>query len=266
LRCGECRFCRAGADNQCRQRQILGFSRDGGLAEYVPVPLQGPLKGGVTLLPDHLSFTRAIWVEPLACCLHAQNRIQVKAEDVVLIIGAGPVGLLHLLLAVHKGVAEVLMAEVSPYRRSLAKIMGASQVLDSTRSDFLDRIMALTDGRGVDVLILACSGMGFDKKLAGLMAPTGRISFFSGLPEVFCSLNVNANQIHYHEWILAGAFGCTLKDIHEAIALLADYSFPVGGIITQKVSLEQVASVFTHNRSDKELKTIVEVNDDGADY
>jgi len=108
LRCGECLACRRGMDNQCEHREILGFSYDGGFAR---IPLSGPIIGALTLLPENVSFEDAALGEPLACCINAQERAGVRSHDTVLIIGAGPLGLLHALVAKSRRVQTVIISE-----------------------------------------------------------------------------------------------------------------------------------------------------------
>ena len=204
LRCGRCRFCLAGVDNQCRNREILGFTRDGGFAQYITIPLQGALVGALVALPPAVTFETATLAEPLACCIHAQQRVSLGDGDTVLIVGAGPLGLLHLALARRRSARRIFVAEVDAGRRGFALNHGADQIFDPARDAVDEQILEATGGDGVDVLILACSGRGFDPELARAMAPAGRVVLFSGLPGPPLSVMPDANLVHYHEWTLAG--------------------------------------------------------------
>ena len=81
LRCTTCFQCQKGADNQCKYREILGFTRDGGFAEYMTVPVTGPIIGSLTHLPKNISYAAATLAEPLACCINAQEKIRIKSDE-----------------------------------------------------------------------------------------------------------------------------------------------------------------------------------------
>jgi L-iditol 2-dehydrogenase len=259
LRCGQCRFCRKGADNQCLKREIIGFTRDGGFAEMLAVPLEGALVGQVTQLPEQVDFAAATLAEPLACCLHAQQRAGITAADRVLIIGAGPLGLLHLMLAKRCGVRQVIIAEVEDRRRALAADFGPDLTLNPMADGLRDVVFPATGGQGVDLLILATSGRGFDAPLAELISAQGRVLFFSGLPEELAAIGTDVNQCHYREWEMVGSYGCTARSNQQAVALLAEPSFPAGRLITQRIGLGQVADQLTGRHIGGQLKTIMEV-------
>ena len=259
LRCGRCRHCRSGADNQCRDRQIIGFTRDGGFAQMLALPLTGDCFGQLTRLPDNLDFTTATLAEPLACCLHAQQRAAVGAGDRVMVVGAGPLGLLHLMLARKKGAGQVFMVEVDGARRQMAEKLGADLSLPPA-PDVLDRaVRKATGGLGVDLLILACAGRGVDAGLAQLVAAGGRILFFSGLPADLAVIGPDANQVHYREWTFIGSYGCTAKANREAVALLADPAFPAGQLISRRISMDQLSQTLKREPSRDGYKIVVEV-------
>lgn len=258
LRCGRCRHCRRGADNQCIDRQIIGFTRDGGFAQMLALPLSGKCFGQLTRLPDNLGFATATLAEPLACCLHAQQRADVRAGDIVMIIGAGPLGLLHLMLAKKKGAGQVFMVEVDGARRQTAEKFGADLSLAPEPEVLARAVLEATGGLGVDLMILACPGRGVDAGLAQLVAAGGRILFFSGLPTDLAVIGPDANQVHYREWTFIGSYGCTAKANREAVALLADPAFPAGQLISRRVGMDQLPETLNRELSRDEFKIVME--------
>src|SRR5437870_2788646 len=144
--CGECQYCRRGHPARCEQR-LGGISLDGawgpwGLAEYKLVPARA-LFG----VPPELSFEEAALAEPVSCVVHGVRALQPELGDDVVVIGAGPMGMLNLLVLKARG-ARVIVCELDPARREKARSLGADVVLDPSAGDIVLEIQALTAGRG----------------------------------------------------------------------------------------------------------------------
>ncbi|MBE9483116.1 MAG: alcohol dehydrogenase catalytic domain-containing protein, partial [Chloroflexi bacterium] len=126
ITCNACPACQQGASNQCDHIGILGFTHHGGFAQYLLVPAESVACGAVNLIPSGLTFVEATFAEPLACCLNGQELVHLDSRDTVLILGAGPMGCLHTMLARAKGVRQILLAE-----RSLKRIILATEAQPS---------------------------------------------------------------------------------------------------------------------------------------
>lgn len=259
MRCGVCRSCRRGADNQCEKREIFGFTRDGGFAEFLAVPLSGVPHGALQPLPEGLPWDLAALGEPVACCINAQERIGVYPEDAVLILGAGPLGLMHCAAARSRGAGTLLIADPLPDRRRNALAGWADHAFDPQSPDWLDRISSAVGGQGVDAIILAASGIAWDPKWVSLLAPQGRISVFSGSPPETAAFTGDLNGIHYREHLIAGAYGCTAAQNAAAISLIASGGFDFERLVTRRVSLTQCLEGLAHTRRREGYKSIVEV-------
>lgn len=263
LSCGVCRHCRSHADNQCPSVQILGFNRDGGFSQYLALPLGGggSVRAVLHPLAPTTPFDRAVFAEPLACCINAQNKLGLRPGDAVLIVGAGPLGLLHAALAAHKGVLRVLMADIDFKRRMRSEAMGIGSLLDARDPCFFEQVMAATSGQGVDALILA-AGVGLDARFLDVMAAGGRISIFSGMGSNHSTAPLDLNWIHYREVIIAGAYGCTARQNAQALELIASGEVAVEKLITHRAPLDAIAEGFSHVREKMALKSIVEVENE----
>ncbi|MBW1963502.1 MAG: alcohol dehydrogenase catalytic domain-containing protein [Deltaproteobacteria bacterium] len=259
LKCGKCSHCLSGADNQCKDRGIFGFTRDGGFADYVAVPVEGSVTGTLNLLPEDLSDGVATLAEPLACCINAQEKVDIKKTDTVLIIGGGTLGLLHCFLALEKGIENIFIAETRPHRRKTALEFGAEKVFDPADDRFFDLVMDAADPKGVDVIIFACGQAGLNEKFMNLLARGGRVSVFSGVSPDLSLMQLDLNLVHYNEIIITGAYGCTAHQNSEAVKILASGKLPVGKLITSRVSLEAIKQGLDHTDSRQGFKSIVEV-------
>src|SRR6266542_486872 len=153
--CLACRFCNTGHENLCKRRKGLGYFYDGGFAEYMIVPDVAVRHGLLYHVPDSLSDAEAAIAEPLACVVNGQSKSQVKLGDVVVITGAGPIGLMHLQLSRLAGARKILVSEPSAERRALAAELGATRTVDPTTENLEQIVSEESNGDGADVVIAA---------------------------------------------------------------------------------------------------------------
>ncbi|GGH66036.1 zinc-binding dehydrogenase [Rothia aerolata] len=152
--CGKCRYCIRGEYWMCGPHDMFGFKAwDGGMAEYMLVPsLARVHKISKDVAPQHAAFA-----EPLSCALHAVERANIKFEDVVVIAGAGPIGLSALIGVRQKNPLKVITLDMSDDKLALAKKLGADEVINIKSEDAVQKIKDMTDGYGADVYI-ECTG------------------------------------------------------------------------------------------------------------
>ncbi len=260
LFCGCCRACLAGADHRCGHIEIFGFTRNGGFAEFVAVPLEGALRGSVQPIPDGLDFAVACLAEPLACCINAQDKLGITPQDTVCILGAGPLGLLHALLARGRNAENIIICDPRAERRRRARAFGLEIVLDTTEDSFPATIFESTQGRGVDVLILASRDAALDDHLLRLAAGGGRVSVFSGLAPALNTRPLNLNELHYRELSLCGAYGCSKGHNQKALEFISqNHHVDWAALITRRGPLSQIQDCFHLLKQENAFKTIVEV-------
>jgi len=260
LRCGRCSYCLRGMDNLCPNRQILGFTQNGGFAQYIAIPIEGAIVGSLNIIPDAVSYNHATLAEPLACCINAQNKINITENDTVLIIGSGPLGLLHAFVAKQKGVEHILISEPQIHRRKTALNTWADTVIDPDSDNMMEKVMTATHNNGVDALIFACSQSGLNDMFMKLLAPAARVSIFSGIASQFLQSSIDFNQIHYNEFFISGAYGCTADQNRSAMELISSEPWLSQELITHHVDLDTIHQGIEHIASQKGLKTIVEVS------
>lgn len=145
---GTCPECRAGRPNLCLNRRGIGWSVNGGYAEFVSVPGQNALP-----LPAEVGWQEGALVEPLAVALHAANLTPLSVGDTVVVLGAGPVGLLTVLALKLRGAGRVIVSDLSPHRLDLARRMGADEVIHAGEVDPVETVRARTGGRGADAVL-----------------------------------------------------------------------------------------------------------------
>jgi L-iditol 2-dehydrogenase len=255
---GDCFECRHRSMSICSNQESIGYHYDGGFAEWLVVPAKVLKVKGVNSISEATSFEEAAVTEPLACVLNGQQLVGVTDGDVVVVIGAGPIGCLHVRLARARGASQVVLVERSTSRLE----MSAQRVLpdasiDTTKDDAVDAVLKLTQGRGADVVITAAASSAAQEGAVQMAARGGRISFFGGLPKDDPFIRLDSNLVHYRELKIVGANGSTPAQNTEALALISDGSVPVGDLITDRLPLDRVHDAIEAVRSGNSIKVVI---------
>ncbi len=151
--CGECRFCKTGKYWMCQPHKIFGFFNDlnGGMAEYIRLP-RGSI---VHKVPESLTLEQALLIEPYACSKHCVDRAQIESEDIVVLSGAGTLGLGMVTYARMRNPKKLIVLDMIDERLEMARRFGADLVWNPKKNDVVEEIMKLTDGYGCDTYIEA---------------------------------------------------------------------------------------------------------------
>jgi L-iditol 2-dehydrogenase len=219
LACGACFFCRRGYRNRCPQRITLGYEVDGGLAEYMVVPAALVRLGHVFPLPAGLPAARATLTEPVACVLNSLETCRLAAGASLVVVGAGPMGQLHIMLARQMGVSTIIAAELVDERLAHARRFGADLCLNPERDDLASQVLAATNGLGADAVVVTTGSAQAAATSLALARRQGVVSLFGGFPpDTTISLDVNA--VHYGELVLTGSQNATSDQYRRALQLL----------------------------------------------
>jgi L-iditol 2-dehydrogenase len=237
----ECRACREGNYNMCPNNRPIGYYHPGGFAEYILVQEAAVKQGAIIPVPEDstVSDEHLAMVEPLSCVINGQNYLNIKEGEYVTIVGAGPIGLMHSLLAKSKG-AKVILAEYSSARLTTAKKFGFDHYIATKDTDLVPAALDLTQGEGTDVGIVACSVNKVAEDLLRAMAMKGRLSFFAGFPQENSILKLDGNIIHYKEVSIYGAFASNRAQFEEALKLIVSKKILMNKIVTHVFPLEKI--------------------------
>lgn len=238
--CGQCDYCKRGLQTVCPTQKAMGYHWDGGLAQYVVIPEEVLRVDGLNRIADGVSFAEASVAEPFACALNAQELAQVGAGDVVAVVGAGPIGCIHVRLARARGASRVLLIELSRERLDLSAVrVEPDAAICSAEVDPVAEVMRLTDGRGVDVVITAAGSGKAQEDALQMAALRGRISLFGGLPKDQPTITFDSNVVHYRELTVVGANGSSPDHNRRALEYIASGAVPVADLITHRLPLEK---------------------------
>jgi L-iditol 2-dehydrogenase len=257
LGCGECPACQAGRSNLCERPQAFGITFDGAFQELMAVPAAAVAQGNLLSVPADADPAALSVVEPLACVLRGQRAVNVSAGDRVLICGAGPIGLLHVLLARAAGAAQVMVSEPHERRRAEAVEFGAHVGIDPVGEDLAARVRELTDGDGADVVITAVPVANVQEQALELAAVGGRINFFGGLPRDQSTISIDSNLVHYRELQITGTTANDLDDCRAALQLALSDSLDLSRLVTARFGLDQADEAFAAAGGGQELKVVI---------
>ncbi len=254
--CGRCYYCRKGQQTMCENLKAIGYHYDGGFAEYMLVPENAILNGCVNKLPDNLSFEIACLAEPLACVINGQILSKIEVGDTVLILGAGPIGILHSLFAKINGACKVILADISEERIKQAEFTG-SYLIDMSKEDIYEEVKKITDGHMADRVIVAVGSGKAQEISLKLVSKRGSINFFGGLPKESPYIQFDSNLLHYGEFFVVGTHGSTPLHNKIAIELLSSGKIEGEKLITNKLPLEKIKEGLELVENKKSLKVLI---------
>lgn len=234
--CGGCYYCRRGQGQLCESlmdRKVLGA-----FAEYVRLPSE-IVRSNLYRKPAEIGFDAAAFLEPLSCVVHGIRSLNGPFPETALVIGAGPIGLLHVMVLAHRG-CRVQVAGRNRQRLERARSLGASAVWEPGKvSDLGAAVRSGTGGRGVDAVFECTGSSTVWRDSLHFVRKGGVIVLFGGLAEGE-TVNWDATRIHYDEITLKGVFHYTPDDVREARSLIVSDRFPVEGLITDRLPLAEV--------------------------
>ena len=219
IACGRCFYCQRGLRNRCLKRVTMGYEENGGLAQYLLVPASIVSLGHVLPVPEGLPPEVATLTEPLACVLNSLEACRLQPGGSLLLLGAGPMGLLHLLLARTLGAATVIVSEVDEGRLRQAQRFGASLALDPARQEIQAAVLEASDGLGVDAAVVTTGVPSLLEPALAAVRRQGTVSLFAGFPPG-SSIDLDPNTVHYNEIRLTGSQNATPDQYRRALQLL----------------------------------------------
>ncbi|HSP95965.1 MAG TPA: alcohol dehydrogenase catalytic domain-containing protein [Candidatus Dormibacteraeota bacterium] len=247
--CGTCYFCVRAQENLCAQ--VTEQFVVGAFAEYVRLPA-AVVQTNLFRKPAALSYAEAALLEPLACVLHGLSHVRVRPDDTVVLVGAGPIALLHLLVLRHRGVSRVVVVARSPGRAAQARALGADVVPVAVEGAQAP-VRALTEGRGAD-LVIECTGEPSVWEAApGLARRGGQVELFGGCP-VGTVVRFDTARLHYDQVAIASPFHFTPRDVRAAYELLGSGTFGGQTLISDVLPLERLEEALARHRSGEGAK------------
>jgi len=240
--CLECFYCRHKLYAQCPVYKKVGVTAGyepagGGFSQYVRI-MDWIVRRGVEKIPDGVSFDRASFVEPLNTCLKGMVQLDPKPEDVVVVLGQGPIGLLFTMLVKRYG-STLVATDTMPFRRELSLRLGAAAAFDPREPAVLERIMEMTGGRGADSVIIAASAPGIVEQAVRYSRPGSRILLFAQTSH-HERVEVSGADICVGERLIFGSYSASVDLQQESADLVFSGLLPVEELISHRFALNEI--------------------------
>ncbi len=261
ISCGHCPNCQKGIDNLCENAIYHSLGQhdpdyQGGYAEYIALKKEMVERGPIVPIPENVSYAEAALVEPFTDVLNSHELITIRAGETAVVVGAGPIGAMHVDLLRAKGVTCIL-ADISALRLELAaRASGPEYLIDSSKEDLKEKVLEYTGGRGADIVVIACSVPHLQSISPELACFGGRIILFGGLNEKDKMLAMDHGLIHYKQMAVFGTMGSCKRHFSQIMELLAKKAFDTDAYIAE-MPLEQINEAVELAEKGQVLKVIL---------
>ena len=254
--CYNCHFCNNGNETMCKKYSETNLSPCGLSEEYV-VPTWNVSHGGVLKISNSLSFEEAAMIEPLACCVRAWTKYSYREGDSVAIFGVGPTGMMHVMLAQAKKFSKIFCFDVNDFRLNFAKKFNITESIHSMDEHRKQKVLDHTDGRGIDVAIVATSSLKALDDAIDMVRKGGVVMMF-GVPSKGAMINLDMSKVYSKEITLVTSYAASDVDTKEALHLIESSQIDVKQLITHTYSIDDTQKAFEHAKSgDNAMKIII---------
>lgn len=254
ITCGKCYFCRMDERNYyCLNKKVLGRAGwlNGGFSEFLRVP-----ERVVYRLPEAVSLEKGCLTEPVACCIRAIDRLNLKTGDTVAIIGAGVLGLLSLQLAKLSGASTIIITDISDIRLEKAREFGAEVAINPTLKNIQQEVIDITRGIGVDKAIEAVGSVDTIKQGLDIIRRGGSLGIIGATPPQSI-LPIKPYELHKKEITITTSY-CNPFTFQRAIKLLEVSKINADKLITHRYPLDQIREALnTTENDDNRIKVII---------
>ena len=251
----DCHECSRGNETMCK-RYYESNLEPCGLADEFVVPEWNLMHGGLIQLPTNVSFEEAAMIEPLACCIRAWSKFIHKKNDSVAILGVGPTGIMHALLAKLYGLGKVFCLDLNEFRLDFAKKFDTITI-NSGNTNALEQIKSETANQGVDVVIVATSSLNALKDAINFVRKGGIIVMF-GVPSKGAKVDLDMSEVYSKGITIVNSYAASDFDTNEALEKISSKQIDVSQLITHKYNLQECQQAFTHAKSgDNAMKIII---------
>ncbi|MBE3132452.1 MAG: alcohol dehydrogenase catalytic domain-containing protein [Acidobacteria bacterium] len=257
IACGECWYCRQGWTNLCAKLDPMGFSYPGGMAEYVVVPAVAVRNGHVIKVPLSVPAEHAALAEPLSCAINCVESSVVRQGDTVVVVGAGPLGILILYAAREYGAARLILAAREGRRFDQAKQFACGRLVNTSKEDLAEAVREETNGRGADVAIVAAPSAEAQEQALDLVRKKGRVCLFASLPAGKSTLALDSRPIHYGEMRLVGTSDSTPAQVRKAVEMIAAGRLPADRLATHVLGLDEIGRAYDLMQRGESLRVVL---------
>jgi L-iditol 2-dehydrogenase len=237
--CGECFYCRHKTFAQCATYKKVGCTAGfeasgGGFAEYVRV-MDWIVEKGTVRIPDGVSFEQACFLEPVNTCIKGIETLRLQAGETVLVMGQGPIGLILATLAKRAG-ARVITSDLHAARLTMASSFGLNLTIDASKTDAVQTVRGMTEGRGADAVILAVGGNALVRPAMDAARPGGRVLLFA--QTVHGEATIDPAAVCVDEKALLGSYSASVELQEESVRFVMNHEMDLERLISHRFPLQ----------------------------
>lgn len=249
--CGLCRACRSGNEHVCNTLRLIGIDWDGGMGEYASVPMESLVK-----IPDELEDDVSALVEPLAVAIHGIRESRLSFLDNVLIIGAGPIGLLTGIVLKDSGASDIYITEVDDFRLSVCKELGL-KAIDAKTTDISSFIKKNTGGEGADIVFEASGNAIAARQMTDFVRVKGTVLILSVHKDPH---EVDLRALNFKELTFTGSRVYSKLDFEKAVNYAVEIKDALKRIISHRVPLSEGSKAFefANDKNSNALKVLID--------
>jgi L-iditol 2-dehydrogenase len=255
--CGQCEFCVSGRENLCENVVVIGCTYDGGYAEYMVIPEKGVERGALVKIGENVSDAAGTMIEPMSCCLHGLRKLHIQPGDSVIVFGAGPIGLSHMILSKMIGGGRVGIIDMVESRLSEAEVFGADITINGASKTWEEEVRDFCGPHGADIVVTAAPSVSAVENGIKIVKSGGKLLIFGGLPHG-SRWNMDPNIVHYREITIYGSIDATIDDFRRAAAMAP--KLDLERFVTHTLPLEKAKEGMEIMRRKEGLKVIFDVS------
>lgn len=255
--CGACYYCKRGWTNLCVDLAPMGFTYEGGMAEYTVIPARAIKNGHVIKVPPGVKAEHAALSEPLSCAVNSAENCNIQEGDTVVVVGAGPMGIMNACVARGFGAKKIILAEINQARLKQAEAFGFDRLVDPSAEDLTQIVKQETDGVGADVVIVAAPAGPPQEQAPEMARKRGTVCLFASLTADKKMISLDSRIIHYGELRVVGTSDSTPTHVSKAVKLIADGSLPAERLASHTLGLDGIFEAYELMQSGEALRVVL---------
>lgn len=255
--CGDCYYCKKGNKNLCANLAAMGFAYEGGMAEYIIIPARAIEQEHVIKVPANVKAEHAALAEPLSCAVNSCINCDIQQGDTVVVIGAGPMGIMNACVAQQFGAAKIILAEINEQRLKQAASFGFDLLVNPAKEDLTRIVKDETGCLGADVAIVTAPATPPQQNAPKLVRKRGTVCLFASLPAGKSDIIIDSRVIHYGEIKLVGTSDSTPKQVEKAVEIISAGNINADKLASHILKLDEIMQAYELMKSGQALRVVL---------
>lgn len=257
ISCGSCAYCKKGLANLCADIAPMGYSYPGGMAEYVTIPKRAIDNGHVIKVPAGIKPEHAALAEPISCAVNSCDQCLIQEGDTVLVMGAGPMGIMNACVARGMGASKIIMSEINESRLQQCDVFGFDELVNPGTQDLEEVVKAATGGIGADVVIVAAPAAQPQEQALSLARKHGTVCLFASLPVGRNMLSLDSRVLHYGELRVIGTSDSRPEHVATAVELIEKGLLPADKLASHIMKLDDILKAYELMKTGEALRVVL---------